>query len=564
MLKKKLCAMFGLSLLSASLVGASAYAEMESPKHGGELQVMSIWAQIAPMTFDNYDWVWKQSHDAGGIYESLFAADMSKAVSRGGPFKGVSSFFLPPELMRGELAESWEWTDPSHLVIKLRKGIMFPEKPGIMAARELTAEDVVFNYNRVSSSPKLPKNYYGFVKSATALDKHTVVFEVNSYSAEWALRLGYGYSTGVIPKEVVDAGPADWKNMNGTGPFRLTEYIDGTKQTYEKNEQYWDTEAVNGQNLHLPYVDKVVYNIVKDEATRVTALRTGKVDLMELVRWQDAEVLMKSVPELKWNKWVYPGNIMIAMRADQKPFDDIRVRRALNMAVNKQEIIQSYYNGNAELLAFPQYAEFGAYNQPLNEQPESVQELFSYNPEKAKALLTEAGYPNGFTWKVQVYSGDPNHMDLIQLVAAYLEQVGVTVQVVPMEYGAFLSAMSGRTHEAGYMLQQQGGTPTTGVEKFTTTSIWNVGQLNLPGYDERVKAVFAEADVAKQTAEIRKLTTDVLDAAPYITLPTPYNYTAWWPWVKGYAGEQRAGFQRPWPVYARIWIDQDLKKKMGY
>jgi peptide/nickel transport system substrate-binding protein len=119
----------------------------------------------------------------------------------------------------------------------------------------------------------------------------------------------------------------------------------------------------------------------------------------------------------------------LAMRVDTKPFDDVRVRRAMNMAVNKEEIVKAYYGGNAEMFAFPQHPDYGAYYEPLSSMPDSVKELFTYNPQKAKKLLAEAGYPNGFTFKLQFTTSNPDHVDLVPLLVAYLEQVGVKMEV---------------------------------------------------------------------------------------------------------------------------------------
>ena len=222
---------------------------------------------------------------------------------------------------------------------------------------------------------------------------HTVVFEFKEFNAEWDYRFGWGYYSGVMPKEVADAGAGNWKNANGTGPFMLSDYVQGNSNTYAKNPSYWDKETIGGVEYKIPFVDKLVYRTIKDEATYITALRTAKIDMLENIRWQNVEQLKKSAPTLQWSKWLSMSGQFLSMRVDTKPFDDIRVRRALNMAVNKQEIVSSYYNGNAELFAYPQHPDYLGYFEPLDQMPASVKELFTYDPAKAKQLLAEAGYP---------------------------------------------------------------------------------------------------------------------------------------------------------------------------
>jgi peptide/nickel transport system substrate-binding protein len=540
--------------------------KMETPKYGGALEIVTVYATISALSWDNYDYNWKHNHDTGAVYEQLFVTDVSNFKSRGGKWTMTPDAYIPSESMRGELAEKWELKqNPLQIVVTLRKGIMFPEKPGIMASRELTADDIVYTFNRQNSSPKKVEGIYDYVTSVKAVDRYTVLFDLKEYNAEWAYRFGYGYYSGIVPKEVVDAGATNWKNINGTGPFRLTDYTQGNANVYEKNPVYWGTETINEKEFKLPYLDKLTYRIVKDEATRVTALRTGKIDVLELVRWQDVDSLKKSAPDLKWNRWLATGGTFLAMRTDTKPFDDIRVRRALNMAVNKDEIIKAYYNGNAEMFAYPQHPSFGAYFKPLEQQPDSVKELFKYDPAKAKKLLAEAGYPNGFTFKTQVCSCSTNHMDLLPLVAGYLEQVGVKMEIQTMEYAAFLSAMTTKQNTPGYFMDNGHTNPTRTLHKsFVYSQPWNPAQWNDAKFSAKMDQVYLEPDESKRIKMIDEMTTEIVDKAPYVWLPTPYNFTAWWPWVKGYEGELRAGAARPGPIYARMWLDQDLKKKMGY
>ncbi|MCX7364560.1 MAG: ABC transporter substrate-binding protein [Alphaproteobacteria bacterium] len=561
--------------VKAALVGAAlglaafaapALAQGEKPKYGGTLEIGTVYVTLSALSFDPADWNWKLNHDTGQFYEQLFAADLTKSKQNGGKHAFYADAWLPSDAIRGELAESWKWEEnPLRMVIELRKGVMFPEKPGVMKARELVAEDVVFAYTRLSTSPKKIAGYFDHVEKVEATGKHTVTFTFKYFNAEWDYRFGWGYYSTITPKEVADAGATNWKNVNGTGPFMLTEFTQGSSNTYTKNPDYWDKEKIGGEEYKLPFVDKVVYRTIKDEATFLTALRTGKLDMLEAIRWSAADDLKKNVPQLKWSRWLNMSGTFLSMRVDTKPFDDIRVRRALNYAVDKKEIVSAYYGGNAELFAYPQHPDYLGYFEPLEAMPDSIKELFVYNPDKAKKLLAEAGFPKGFSFKVQVCSCSPDHMDLLPLVAAYLERVGVKLEIQPMEYAAFLSAMTTKTNAAGYFMNNGHTNPTTTIRKsFVTKEVWNPSQYTDAAFDAKVAEMYRERDEGKRQVMIKEMTREILDKAPYIWLPTPYVYTAWWPWVKGYNGELRAGAVRPGPIYARMWVDQELKKKMGH
>ena len=555
------------ALSAAILLSGNAFAQTtEKPQYGGTLEISTIFATLSALSWDHKDWPWKINHDAGSIYEQLLTADLSKGTRNGGKHAFHADAWIPSDAIKGELAESWEvQKEPLAIVFKLKKGVMFSAKPGVMEARELTADDVVFSYNYRQVSPKRPPGFTDEFTKAEARDRHTVVFYMKNYVADWPFWLGYGYNSSIMPKEVADAGAADWKNANGTGPFALTDYVPGNSHTYSKRPEYWDKEKVGEAEFKLPFVDKVVYRIIRDDSTRITAFRTGKLDIIETLGWENMESLKKSSPQIKSvNRVSFYGTMMV-LRNDQKPFNDIRVRRALNMAINKEEIIKTFYNDNAELLAYPMHPAYEGYYEPLSAMPDSVKELFTYNPEKAKKLLAEAGYPNGFTFKVQVAAANSSHTDLLPLVAGYLEQVGVKVEIQPLEYAAFLSAMSTKTHAAGYFMNIGHSNPLLAIYKnFISGQLWNPSMYADPEYDKKMELANREPDEEKRKVLIRELTREILDKAPHIWMPTAKAFTAWWPWVKNYNGEHTAGAVRPWPIYSRVWIDQDMKKKMGF
>ncbi|MBI4765361.1 MAG: ABC transporter substrate-binding protein [Deltaproteobacteria bacterium] len=277
--------------------------------------------------------------------------------------------------------------------------------------------------------------------------------------------------------------------------------------------------------------------------------------------------LKKSNPQLKWSRTLYGSNESIALRMDTKPFNDIRVRQALNLAINKKEIIDSLFRGQAELHTYPYPANFAEIYTPLEKMSPAARELYTYNPEKAKKLLAEAGYPNGFTFKAPIFNNNQISLDLAAMVVAYLAKVGVKMELEPMEYASWLSTMINKKHTSALYFSNGHGTILAGIRKnFLTGQGWNPHMMSDPHVDKVWNTVNEDPNLSdeKAYAELKKLIVFIIEQAPAIILPQRYVYTAWWPWVKNYYGEQRVGQQRSGPIWARVWIDQELKKKMGY
>ncbi len=536
------------------------------PQYGGELNVATVYYTLSALSWDPTDWAWKTNHDTGQFYEQLISADLQKSRKYGGPYTYRAEAFFPDDALRGELATHWEWEDERTVVFHLRRDAMIVPKAGIVdQPRPIDAHDVVDSFERSKASPKIITTYYDHIDRVEARDDFTVVFHFNSFNAEWAYRWGYGFYSAIVPREVAAAGAKDWRNATGSGPFMLTDYIQGNLHEYSRNEGYWDTTPLAGKDWKIPFVDRLNYRIIKDEATALTAVRTAKVDIYEAIRWIAVDHLKESTPELRWQKFLSTNGNFVALRTDQEPFDDVRVRRALNLAVDHQEIVDVFYGGNGEVFSYPMTPDFPGYYQNLEDLPEAARELYEHKPDEARRLLASAGYPDGFEFTIQVNANNPDHVDLIPLVVSYLADVGVTAKIEMLEYAAHLSRMTSKTHAAGYMLASGHTSPTTSLRKnFTIGQTWNPSMWESEEYDAQILELLGTRDEKERQEIVKRMTAEMVEQAPYIWLPSQYLFVAWWPWVQNYGAELRAGAARPGPIYARIWIDQEMKRAMGF
>ena len=204
-------------------------------------------------------------------------------------------------------------------------------------------------------------------------------------------------------------------------------------------------------------MDSVKAFIIPDVSTRLAALRTGKIDRLQDISWQDAESLDKTNPELKKTKYLSgePG-MAVGQRTDKAPFSDVRVRRALQIAIDRQAIIKDYFKGNAILVNWPFKAAWGEdLYTPVDKLSPSAKELFEYNPQKAKQLLADAGYPKGF--KTEVVTSE-KYADLVSMCKAWWKDIGVDAEIKIVDtstLGVILFAKS--------YLQLMVGGPTIGA-----------------------------------------------------------------------------------------------------
>lgn len=542
----------------------------EVPQYGGTLRLILPATQIDPLSWDNCEGTWKHGQDTNYYLEQLLVGDLSKGPRGTKATTFTSTAWIPEKLLTGMLAEKWEVQKSKlQIIFHLRKGVMWQEKRGVMKAREFTAQDVVYNFTRLSECPKVQGSLQELVERWEARDKYTVVVHLKKWNNEWASAFGYGYTRTIQPPEMEKApgGPNKWENACGTGPFMITDYVSSNSKTYTRNPNYWGSTVIDGKTYKLPFANEIKSMLVKDETARISALRTGKVDIVMNMNWRYVDELKKSNPQLKWARVLFWNRLTFDLRMDTKPFNDIRVRRALNMAVNKKEIVEKFYGGHGELVNAIYPITWPDVYTPLEKLPPSVKELFTYNPEKAKKLLAEAGYPNGFTFKAMVDSRQ-DRKDLVTMIAAYLEKIGVKMDIeISPTPAAGYARLTDKTHPAGTLVDTGMDSPFQAIQyKLLPDSMWNASMFD----DEHIKKTYEETisnpklTEKQQYETLKKLAVYAMDQAPCIWLPGYYVYSAWWPWLKNYYGEIRVLAWSEAPIFAQAWIDEKLKKQMGY
>ncbi|MBI4188129.1 MAG: ABC transporter substrate-binding protein [Chloroflexi bacterium] len=548
----------------------------ETPKYGGifTFSRQGGWASA-------FDPAFRAGRTTVNIAFSLGSDNLMTGDWAKGPAgTGEADFFTYTPLLNLQapaLAESWEVPDKETIIYHLRKGVHYALNPNseasrLVGGRELTADDVVFTIKRNYDTPgaffQARMTPPEFPVSVTAPDKYTVLIKGNPEGLQGLFEATYSYLAPYPPEVVKKYGDlSNWKNHVGTGPFMLVDYVEGSTATFIRNPNYWMKDPIGpGKGNQLPYLDGVKHLDIIDISTRRAALRTAKVDHQDKIPFEDAGLLMKTSPQLKYRSEPTPTPLAVFMRTDkpEQPWHDVRVRRALQMALDMQTIKDSYFKGSADLLSYPagNFPMYKAHQTPLNEQSAIVQEMFSYKPEKAKQLLADAGFPKGFKMNVITLA---ENVDLLSVVKDYWAKIGVTLEIEVKERGVFASIETNRTHKEGMFKNSSITTPYAWHDYQpmdpANSSMIDDPVLNKAHAEFKSFYVFDEPKAAAIVKEAYKY---VLEQAYVTSLPGPWTYSMWWPWVKNYHGEWIVGYTltNNFPTY--IWIDQSLKKSMGF
>jgi len=550
--------------------------KLGKPQYGGE---MVIRASRNIVNYDPYFGV-GPVHIVTAWMERLVADDWTLDPS----IFDYKPLWHPSQYLKGQLAENWEFTAPNTYVAHLRRGITWQNIPPANG-REFVADDVVFHFNRlfglgggfIKPSPyQAAVNAFQDLISVTAIDKYTIVFKFKISNPEIIKETMHAVDLSLCienPNAVQKWGDVrDWHHAIGTGSFMLKDFVPGKVATLSKNPNYWGHDERYPEN-QLPYINTVKYLYIPDDKEALDAMRAGKIDVIDCVSPVQAEEMRKTNPEIIQVLTPLPPTISLDPRIDVKPFNDIRVRRAMQKAIDLPTIAKTYYHGLVEPYPDTLTSRYmKGWGFPYEEWPQDLKDEYNYDPMAAKQLLSESGYPDGF--KTNLVADTAGDMNLLKIIQSYLYQIGIDMEIRPMETNNWNNFVVNRKHDqmvhhpAGHLGHTS--SPLRDLYRFRTGSPDNYGMVSDPVFD----ALYEKARMATTLEEVLQIFRDANEyvARQHIAISVlqPMAYSLCQPWIKGF----NAQFGSTWGAAAgpgmlsfylgRFWINQDLKKSMGH
>ena len=404
------------------------------------------------------------------------------------------------------LAESMNRLGPNEIRIALRRGVRFTN------GEPMNADAVVFSLDLFRDAKQTPAYaiYAAPVQSAEKLDDYTVLLKTKYPSPTIPIALTQVYI--VPPAYFRTAGIAGFgQKPVGTGPFRLTEWVKDSRLVMDRNPDYWD-KTPSG-------IDRLVWRAVPDDTARAAGLQAGEFDITSALAISDVaglqgepSVRLVEVPSFR----IY-GVTLSSLPADKSPLQDRRVRQALNYAVDKTSLVKNVLFGRARALS-------GQILRPEQLGFDPTVADYPFDPARSRALLAEAGYPNGFEIQFKSPSGRfAQDREIAEAVAGMLAKVGVRSRIVLLEPGEFLRQL--RIRELGPMAfagLAPPDDPDFQVSQYRST--WRYSYVENPEFDALIDAGAQTIDPQARSETYRKLMRLMHEEAPVIFLYQGIDY----------------------------------------
>ncbi len=415
------------------------------------------------------------------------------------------------------LATGWEVT-PDGLVytVGLKKGIKFHD------GTDFNAHAVKANFDRVTDTNNHLKRYILFknIDKTEALDDYTVQITLKEPFSAFINQLAHPTAMMISPAAMEKGNEFVAFNPVGTGPFvfeewRATDYLKG-----KKNENYWKSG--------YPKIDSITYVPVADNNTRAAMLQTGEADMIKPVPFEQVKVLEgKKDIDIIVSPSIF--HRFMSMNTLQKPFDNPKVREALNLAINKEALAKVAYNGYAEPTSnyAPKGIDFAIELDPIK-----------YDPKRARELLKEAGYPNGFETVLWAGFNNTSAQKTIQFIQQQLAQIGVKAKIQALETGQRVNLVESQPEpqQAPVRLYFIGWSASTGeadwaLRPLLATEAEPPQQLNTAYYsnaefDKALKDALLTTDREKKQELYTKAQKELEKDKPWVPLVTEMNVTA--------------------------------------
>lgn len=344
------------------------------------------------------------------------------------------------------LAESWDQVDDNTWEFKLREGVKFHN------GEEMKASDVVFSFYRMANSAEVA-HIIGAVKSVEEKDDYNVVIKTEEPFAPLLAHLAHSASSILSEKAVKDAGDDYQSHPVGTGPFKFVSHDSGDKVTLERFDDYYGDKAK---------VKTLVFRNVPEGTNRTIGLQTGEIDIAYDVEPIDVKTV-EGDKGLKLVKDPSLSSDYVGFNTKKAPYDNVKVRQAINYAINVDEIIEVALEGAGTPATGPINDKVYGYNSNLKG--------YEYNPEKAKELLKEAGFENGF--KTTIWTNDnPVRVTIAEIVQGQLKEIGIDAKVEQVEWGAYLE----RTGKGEHDMFILGWTTVTGDADYGLYAVYHSSQ----------------------------------------------------------------------------------------